>query len=255
MKVVALLVGTAAMGGAFLQMTPPPTLILRHAAQTTAHRKINIPEATKLSIQDQVCILVYEFLVRCLSTLGNMNGEYMNGQRDAKQIQQSNAERLHHILNEPTLRSLFREFLKGNFCEENLSFWIDVQDFKKKFTTTSSANSAATSKLMKANTIGQVAMEQHNQSLINAAFAIYNNYLAPSSHCELNIDHALRNELINYLTDVMTGLTGKTFTGYVDPELAKDVTATQLQHMIRVYERIQAHVFRLMATDSVPKVC
>jgi GTPase-activating protein SST2 len=149
---------------------------------------------------------------------------------------------------------LFREFLKGNFSEENLSFWIDVQDFKKKFATTSSANSGALGRMARASALGQVAMEQHNQSLIAAAFGIYNSYLAPSSHCELNIDHALRNELINYLTDVMTGLTGKTFTGYVDPELAKDVTATQLQHMIRVYERIQAHVFRLMATDSVPKV-
>ena len=37
-------------------------------------------------------------------------------------------------------------------------------------------------------------------------------------------------------------------------EQANAFNATQLQVMIRLYERIQTHVFRLMATDSVPKV-
>ncbi|CAO1613008.1 unnamed protein product [Sympodiomycopsis kandeliae] len=51
----------------------------------------------------------------------------------------SNTNRLKQILEEPALRSLFRDFLKQNFCEENLSFWLDVQDFKRRFHTTSSA--------------------------------------------------------------------------------------------------------------------
>ena len=41
----------------------------------------------------------------------------------------------------------------------------------------------------------------------------------------------------------------------VELEQANAFNATQLQTMIRLYERIQTHVFRLMATDSVPKVC
>jgi hypothetical protein len=181
--------------------------------------------------------------------------DYQNGGREHRHLQQSNAERLQHILNEPPLRSLFREFLKSNFCEENLSFWLDVQDFKKKFTTTSTANSAAAMRAGgRANLPGQLAMEQHHDALVSAAFKIYNTYLAPSSPCELNIDHALRNELIGYLSDVIAGITGNPPRGYIDPDQAKSVNATQLQHMIRLYERIQAHVFRLMATDSVPKV-
>ena len=84
---------------------------------------------------------------------------------------------------------------------------------------------------------------------------IYNTYLAPSSQCERNIDHNLRNELAKYLEDVVTNLTGKSFSGRVEPEQANAFNATQLQNMIRLYERIQTHVFRLMATDSVPKVC
>jgi len=89
--------------------------------------------------------------------------------------------------------------------------------------------------------------------LINTAFFIYNKYLAPSSQCELNIDHGLRNELSKYLEDVVTSMSGKVFQGQVDPEQANSFNATQLQTMIRLYERIQTHVFRLMATDSVPK--
>jgi hypothetical protein len=96
-------------------------------------------------------------------------------------------------------------------------------------------------------------MERHHESLINTAFVIYNTYLAPSSQCELNIDHGLRNELAKYLEEVVTSLTGKAFQGRVEPEQANAFNATQLHTMIRLYERIQTHVFRLMATDSVPK--
>jgi len=163
--------------------------------------------------------------------------------------QQSNAERLQHILQEPSIRSLFREFLRSNFCEENLSFWLDVQDFKKKFSTTSSSNSAAALQRTGRNPQTQLAMEKHHDTLIATALTIYNTYIAPSSPCELNIDHALRNELVAYLTDIV----GKGVKGYLDPDQARSVNATQLQQMIRLYERIQAHVFRLMATDSVPK--
>ncbi|KAF7301590.1 CRG1 protein [Mycena indigotica] len=167
---------------------------------------------------------------------------------------ESNTDRLKYILDDPALRSLFREFLKGNFCEENLSFWLEVEDFKRKFNITSSAIAVApTAGKPARGTPGQAAMEKHHETLINTAFFIYNKYLAPSSQCELNIDHGLRNELSKYLEDVVTSMTGKVFQGQVDPEQANAFNATQLQTMIRLYERIQTHVFRLMATDSVPK--
>lgn len=31
--------------------------------------------------------------------------------------------------------------------------------------------------------------------------------------------------------------------------------ATQLQTLVKLYERIQTYIYRLMATDSVPKFC
>jgi hypothetical protein len=179
-----------------------------------------------------------------------LNMTYEAGEK--KNSKESNTDRLRYILEDPGLRSLFREFLRSNFCEENLAFWIDVQDFKKKFGVTSSAM-AVTPVRQGRNTPGQAAMEKHHESLINTAFVIYNTYLAPSSQCELNIDHGLRNELVKYLEDAVTNLTGKAFQGRVEPEQANAFNATQLQTMIRLYERIQTHVFRLMATDSVPK--
>jgi hypothetical protein len=194
---------------------------------------------------------------RRISMAEKLRSDYQPGPT-TKGTKESNTDRLKRILDEPALRSLFREFLRGNFCEENLSFWLEVQDFKRKFNITSSAIASNTSGYRPGtskNTPGQAAMEKHHESLIQMALMIYNTYLAPSSQCELNIDHGLRNELVAYLSDVMTDLTGKAFQGLVEPEQANAVNATQLQTMIRLYERIQTHVFRLMATDSVPKVC
>ncbi|KAF9481996.1 hypothetical protein BDN70DRAFT_802316 [Pholiota conissans] len=189
---------------------------------------------------------------RRISLAEKLNANY--DPHEKKSSKESNTDRLRYIVEEPGLRSLFREFLRGNFCEENLSFWLDVQDFKKKFNITSSAMAAApTTRPGNRNTPGQAAMERHHESLINTAFVIYNTYLAPSSQCELNIDHGLRNELVKYLEEVVTNMTGKAFQGRVEPEQANAFNATQLQTMIRLYERIQTHVFRLMATDSVPK--
>lgn len=184
--------------------------------------------------------------------------EKLNANYEEKKApKESNTDRLRYIIEEPQLRALFRDFLRSNFCEENLSFWLDVEDFKRKFNITSSAQAVTTAAPPRAGPRGQghAAMEKHHETLINTAFIIYHTYLAPSSQCELNIDHGLRNELAKYLDDVVTNITGKSFSGRVEPEQANAFNATQLQMMIKLYERIQTHVFRLMASDSVPKVC
>lgn len=183
-----------------------------------------------------------------------LNGSHESS--DKKNRKENNSERLKHIIEEPQLRNLFREFLRANFCEENLSFYLDVLDFKRKFNITSSAAAATSAPPTRSakTTPGQAAMEKHHEHLIQTAFQIYNTYLAQSSQCELNIDHGLRNDLSGYLSEVIQNLTGKAFQGRVEMEQANAFNATQLQTMIRLYERIQTHVFRLMATDSVPKV-
>ncbi|KAJ8590757.1 hypothetical protein M405DRAFT_861095 [Rhizopogon salebrosus TDB-379] len=179
--------------------------------------------------------------------------EKLNEATEKKGNVKSNTDRLKYILEEPSYRALFRDFLKANFCEENLSFWLDVEDFKRKFNTTSSAQAAAPARLGNRATPGQAAMEKHHDALIHTAFQIYNKYLAPSSQNELNIDHGLRLDLANYLGEVMNGLHGKSFDGQVDTSQAVSFNATQLQVLIKLYTRIQTHVLRLMAMDSLPK--
>ena len=42
--------------------------------------------------------------------------------------------------------------------------------------------------------------------------------------------------------------------GRIEPGVGNTLHASQLQVMVKLYERIQGYIFRLMATDSVPKV-
>ncbi|KIR67167.1 hypothetical protein I314_02380 [Cryptococcus bacillisporus CA1873] len=164
----------------------------------------------------------------------------------------SHTARLKQILEEPALRSLFREFLRSNFCVENLSFWLDVQDFKRRFQTTSSAVAVPGSK--KAKLSGHATMEKHQQVLIAMAFVIYNSYLAPASPYELNIDHNLRAELVAYMNQITADKEAGA-EGHIEPGIGNTLHASQLQTMVKLYERIQVYIFRLMATDSVPKFC
>ncbi|KAK0523917.1 hypothetical protein OC842_005995 [Tilletia horrida] len=212
----------------------------------------------------------------------------------------SNTNRLKQILEEPALRTLFREFLKNNFCEENLSFWLDVQDFKRRFHTTSSAvavratsdrnddersakrdradkdalsshsgssqgnvgggvaiglsnvvrrlgnkalgptsvssgNSSSSGAGAGASSSSSAAqhslnaMEKHQQDLITMALVIYNTYLAPSSPCELNIEHNLRTELVGYMKRVLSNEpNAKTGLGGKEKELERRLAGIQL---------------------------
>ena len=159
------------------------------------------------------------------------------------------------ILDEPALRVLFRDFLRANYCDENLGFWIDVADFRRRFSTTSSAvgGSAQQAATRKKQGTASNAMESHQQNLVTAALHIYNTYLAPLSPNELNIDHNLRADVVNY---VNRSLAEATSTGAKaegeEPEVPA-LRATQVQTLLRQYERIQEHIFRLLATDQVPR--
>ncbi|GAA6018291.1 hypothetical protein JCM11491_005143 [Sporobolomyces phaffii] len=167
--------------------------------------------------------------------------------------QHSTTTRLRAILDEPQLRSLFRDFLRANYCDENLGFWIEVSDFRRRFSTTSSAVGASTKR--KQGTTASNAMETHQQNLVAAALHIYNNYLAPLSPNELNIDHNLRADVVNYVNRCLAEVGAKS-SGSADPdsqEAVPPLRATQVQTLLRQYERIQEHIFRLLATDQVPR--
>ncbi|GAA5922816.1 GTPase-activating protein SST2 [Sporobolomyces koalae] len=166
--------------------------------------------------------------------------------------QHSTTTRLRAILDDPQLRSLFRDFLRANYCDENLGFWIEVSDFRRRFSTTSSAVGASSKR--KQGITASNAMVTHQQNLVAAALHIYNNYLAPLSPNELNIDHNLRADVVNYVNRCLAEVGAKSTGADADAQEAiPPLRATQVQTLLRQYERIQEHIFRLLATDQVPR--
>ncbi|EAW13983.1 developmental regulator FlbA [Aspergillus clavatus NRRL 1] len=136
----------------------------------------------------------------------------------------SNNARLNHILHDPALRLLFREFLRNSLCEENLSFYLDVSEF--------------TATYHKAEKLGAFKKADSVRETLAAAYGLYNAFLAPGSPCELNIDHALRNSLAGRMTKAVGD----------DESMFKS-----LQEVVQLFEMAQTSVFKLMSSDSVPK--
>ncbi|KAH7160946.1 regulator of G protein signaling domain-containing protein [Dactylonectria macrodidyma] len=140
----------------------------------------------------------------------------------------SNTQRLDKILTDPALRLLFRENLRDTHCEENLSFYQDVDEFVhscKAVTRAAQKNPNATSM-------------DGVKEIMAQAYGIYNAFLAPGSPCELNIDHQLRNNLATRMTKAV----------------GQDVAMIDtLQEVTALFEDAQNAVFKLMASDSVPK--
>ncbi|KAJ4420696.1 AMSH/STAMBP protein ubiquitin specific-protease [Neurospora sp. IMI 360204] len=141
----------------------------------------------------------------------------------------SNTQRLDKILNENSLRLLFRENLRETHCEENLAFYLDTDEFVRQCRAAidlaqRSPNSAASLDGIK--------------EIMAQAYGIYNAFLAPGSPCELNIDHQLRNNLATRMTKAV----------------GQDVTMIDtLREVMALFEDAQNAVFKLMASDSVPK--
>ncbi|GES76518.1 regulator of G protein signaling [Rhizophagus clarus] len=131
----------------------------------------------------------------------------------------SNFKKLQQILDDKILCSLFMDFSKSILCEENLSFLLEVQNFKTKYSSNINENE---------NPIKQ-------EDLIVDAFRIYNDYLASNSRHELNIDFNLSQPMTQYMTSIADNVNRK------DP-----ITS-------HLFDKIQDVIYRLTAIDSVPK--
>ncbi|KAI9610164.1 hypothetical protein H4Q26_007163 [Puccinia striiformis f. sp. tritici PST-130] len=182
----------------------------------------------------------------------------------------SSSARLKAILGEPALRSLFRDFLRSHICEENLHYWIDVQEFRRRFATSLTAvgvgslttpsnhlqpnsSSSSANPKKKIPSSATTAMEQHQEKLVSTALLIFNTYLAPGSPSELNIDHNLRADVISYMSKAVDEAQGTPNSPDPSEGSVPALRATQVQALLRHYERIADHIYRLMATDQVPK--
>ncbi|KAI7859766.1 regulator of G protein signaling domain-containing protein [Circinella umbellata] len=151
---------------------------------------------------------------------------------------ESNAARLKLILDDAQLRSLFKDFLRANFCEENLDFWIDYSTLRRKCRNQSPAMPS-----------------QQQKDLLEDAYDIWSTYLAPGSRCELNVEHSLRQEMARVVNS-MVQLVPNYSAGQVKTStvvISTHSTSQALRMMLKWLERVNEHICRLMASDSVPK--
>ena len=145
----------------------------------------------------------------------------VNGARDSERMttRETSTAKLQQILHDPALLTLFREFLRQNFCEENLQFYRETGDFIKS--------------VKNVETIEQV------KASLATAFSHYNAFLAQGSPCELNLEHSLRLDLAARMAKA------------VDDN--EDAIRAALNEVVALFERARSQVLRLMASDSVPK--
>jgi hypothetical protein len=142
----------------------------------------------------------------------------------------SNTQKLDKILNDAALRLLFRENLRDTHCEENLSFYLDVDEFLKSCKVAIKANSALRGGKSSSGNLDSV------KETMASAYGIYNAFLAPGSPCELNIDHLLRNQLATRMTKAV----------------GQDAAMIEsLKEVTKLFEEAQVSVFKLMASVSV----
>lgn len=105
--------------------------------------------------------------------------------------------RLQNILEDPLIRMYFRQFLKSCFCEENVNFWVDYTALIKKLSYSVDEDQAIPNK-------DQIP-DKLCQSLLKHCCSIYNNYFCPdNAPSELNIDHGLRYDIIQYMQATFT---------------------------------------------------
>jgi len=136
----------------------------------------------------------------------------------------SNANRMTVIIRDPALRLLFREFLRDTHCEENLAFYLDVREFLNSYSIAKRNATAPKIEIIR--------------ETLAAAYGLYNAFLAPGSPCELNIDHSLRTSLAGRMTRAVGD---------------NDAMIASLDEVAALFDQAQNSVFKLMASDSVPK--
>ncbi|GAA5808981.1 hypothetical protein MFLAVUS_002381 [Mucor flavus] len=150
---------------------------------------------------------------------------------------ESNSARLKIILENAKLLSPFKDFLRANFCEENLDFWIDYNTLRRKCRNQSPA-----------------LPSQNQKDLLEDAYDIWSTYLAPGSSCELNVEHSLCQEMARIVNSIVT-IIPSAYPGQSKPTILITASSASqsLRMMLKLFDKVNEHICRLMASDSVPK--
>lgn len=188
--------------------------------------------------------------------------------------------RLQPILEDPLLRMYFREFLKQNFCQENLHFWVDYRNMlyhhhhhqqqQQQSTSTSTDNLTSSS-------------TDYNR-ILSECYAMYVTYLAPQAIMELNIDHSLHQDILRFVGETFKVLPSSSDSHPTSniieqhqkrhphhqplPFFYTPAHPTQeqqtiimvsgqrtqcLKTLLAMYDRVHDQVCRIMAEDSLPR--
>ncbi|KAF2461685.1 regulator of G protein signaling domain-containing protein [Lineolata rhizophorae] len=158
------------------------------------------------------------------SPKGSINGDAASIRPREGAVRDSNSNRMTVILKDPALRLLFREFLRDTHCEENLSFYQDVREFLTGYAA--------------AKKVSNPPKPESVREMLAWAYSLYNAFLAPGSPCELNIDHNLRSALAARMTRAVGD---------------NEAMMESLEAVASLFEQAKNSVFKLMASDSVPK--
>jgi hypothetical protein len=192
----------------------------------------------------------------------------------------SQLTRLTQILETPLMRLYFRDFLRSNYSEENINFWVVYN------------------KLMR-------NPKQNNKTILeqlSECYSIYETYLGHNATANVNIDYTLNQEIIKYVTTVFVVVDSISTTTGAPPQPPKNpyfiaaptnhqtLTTNQpirankasnrlllipsqavngskqrmvsirgispercLTKLLKMFDRVNDHVCRMMAEDSVPK--
>ncbi|KAF9128466.1 hypothetical protein BGW39_005032 [Mortierella sp. 14UC] len=177
----------------------------------------------------------------------------------SSQSMTSNTTRLNIILKNSTLRDLFKSFLKQNICEENLSFYLEVIDYKSRFNSLINSTRAYNPSL--AGQDYPPTLRELEKQICTQAFAIFETYLVAHAPREVNLPHHMRLDITAYMQAVVHNMEEPIDRQRVSPltpgsshadSSDGDKIYQELIHM-SLFDQVHDHIFRLMSTDSVPK--
>ncbi|KAF8976468.1 hypothetical protein BGZ46_008238 [Entomortierella lignicola] len=189
----------------------------------------------------------------------------------------SNTSRLNGILSDSIVRDLFKSFLKQNICEENLSFYLEVLDYKTKFTGLIDSARAYDQSVFGHDATNTKhtyppSLRELEKQICTQAFAIFETFLVSGAPREVNLPHQMRQDITAYMQAVVRNMETRDSNSRVNNEnlpptpsspsteiLEREKTSNgstrgpkELIH-IALFDVIHDHIFRLMSTDSVPK--
>lgn len=153
---------------------------------------------------------------------------------------ETNSIKLKAILKDTKLRGYFRNFLDINFCVENLDFWVDHTHLCRNH-----QNEPAVLAIMS-------PLKQ--QQLLQEAYILWDTYLCPGASRELNIDHTLREDMAEEISQMVTLITA----GNGNNVMNKVIFSTQSTYesvltLLNWFDKVNDQICKLMTTDSVPK--